>query len=130
MAQPKNPKPAAEWLEDEVPSRLPIIPLEGKVPAVKGWQRFVADEANLLLHFGRRGCNVGLRTGESGYVVIDTSRASRHLRHFTIHVLALTKIGQDGPYELYVPDLTRLEGEDDPRTQIADSPPLAPDDHP
>ncbi|PYQ18271.1 MAG: hypothetical protein DMF79_15455, partial [Acidobacteria bacterium] len=71
-----------------------------------------------------------LRRSRLGYVVIDTSRASRHLRHFTIQVLALTKIGQDGPYELYVPDLTRLEGEDDPHTQIADSPPLAPNDQP
>jgi len=71
-----------------------------------------------------------LRRSRLGYVVIDTSRASQHLRHFTIHVLALTKIGQDGPYELYVPDLTRLEGEDDPHTQIADSPPLAPNDQP
>ena len=51
---------------------LPVIPLRGKVPAVAGWQAFVADEVNFLLHFARRRCNVGLRTGESGYVVVDT----------------------------------------------------------
>ncbi|MDP9490630.1 MAG: endopeptidase La, partial [Actinomycetota bacterium] len=31
MAQPKNPKPASEWIEDEVPSKLPIIPLVSSV---------------------------------------------------------------------------------------------------
>ena len=51
---------------------LPVIPLDGKVPALKGWQQFTADQINLRLWFGERGCNVGLRTGESGYVVIDT----------------------------------------------------------
>jgi hypothetical protein len=52
---------------------LPIIPLRGKVPAVKGWQEFVANEINLRLWFGPpRSSNIGLRTGESGYVVIDT----------------------------------------------------------
>ena len=51
---------------------LPIIPLWGKIPAVKDWQRFVADETAVLFWFGRRRSNIGLRTGESGYVVIDT----------------------------------------------------------
>jgi Bifunctional DNA primase/polymerase, N-terminal len=51
---------------------LPIIPLSGKVPAIKGWQQFVANEVNLRLYFGDQGCNVGLRTGESGYLVVDT----------------------------------------------------------
>src|SRR3954466_6231288 len=31
MAQTKNPKPASEWIEDEVPSKLPIIPLVSSV---------------------------------------------------------------------------------------------------
>jgi len=44
--------------------------------------------------------------------------------------LALVKVGQEGAYELYVPDLTSVEADDDPRTQIADSPPLSPNDQP
>jgi hypothetical protein len=51
---------------------LPIIPLHGKVPAITRWQAFVATEINLRFHVGTHGCNVGLRTGESGYVVLDT----------------------------------------------------------
>jgi hypothetical protein len=51
---------------------LPIIPLVGKVPAVKDWQKFIADESAVLFWFGKRRANIGLRTGESGYVVIDT----------------------------------------------------------
>jgi ATP-dependent Lon protease len=31
MAQAKNPKPASEWIEDEVPSKLPLIPLVSSV---------------------------------------------------------------------------------------------------
>src|SRR3954453_19796038 len=31
MAQPKTPKPPAEWIDDEIPSRLPIIPLVSSV---------------------------------------------------------------------------------------------------
>jgi hypothetical protein len=51
---------------------LPIIPLAGKIPAVRQWQQFVANAVNLRLWVGERRCNVGLRTGESGYVVVDT----------------------------------------------------------
>jgi len=50
----------------------PIIPLNGKAPAVKDWQHFVANATNVLLFFGEKGCNIGLRTGESGYIVVDT----------------------------------------------------------
>ena len=71
-----------------------------------------------------------LRRSRLGYVVIDTSRASAHLRRFAIHLLALVKVDQEGAYELYVPDLTSVEADDDPRTQIADSPPLSPNDQP
>jgi len=71
-----------------------------------------------------------LRRSRLGYVVIDTSRASAHLRRFAIHLLALVKVDQEGAYELYVPDLTSVEAHDDPRTQIADSPPLSPNDQP
>src|SRR6266513_4749180 len=31
MAQPKNPKPPSEWVDQEVPTRLPIIPLVSSV---------------------------------------------------------------------------------------------------
>ena len=31
MAQPKNPKPPSEWIDDDVPSKLPIIPLVSSV---------------------------------------------------------------------------------------------------
>ena len=31
MAQPKNPKSPSEWIDDEFPSRLPIIPLVSSV---------------------------------------------------------------------------------------------------
>ena len=50
----------------------PIIPLRGKVPAIRHWQAFVANEVNLRLWFRSRLCNVGLRTGESGFIVVDT----------------------------------------------------------
>jgi hypothetical protein len=71
-----------------------------------------------------------LRRSRLGYVVIDTSSASAHLRRFAIHLLALVKVDCDGAYELYVPDLTSLEADDDPRTQIADSTPLPLNDQP
>ena len=53
----------------------PIIPLRGKAPAVRGWQQWVADEANVLLWFGRRGANIGLRPADAGYTVVDTDTA-------------------------------------------------------
>ena len=31
MPQPKNPKPPSEWIDDDVPSKLPIIPLVSSV---------------------------------------------------------------------------------------------------
>src|SRR5438309_1470506 len=60
------------WAESYAASGWPIIPLFGKVPAVTNWQRFVATPVGLRYWFGARRCNVGLRTGESGYVVVDT----------------------------------------------------------
>src|SRR5437879_959108 len=52
---------------------LPIIPVNGKVPAIRDWQKFVADAVNVRLWFGpERSANIGLRTGESGYIVVDT----------------------------------------------------------
>jgi hypothetical protein len=51
---------------------LPIIPLHGKIPAIKQWQQFIANEINLRFWMETQHCNVGLRTGESGYIVIDT----------------------------------------------------------
>ena len=50
----------------------PIVPLVGKVPAVRNWQAFAATPLNVRYWFGTRRCNVGLRTGESGYIVVDT----------------------------------------------------------
>lgn len=50
----------------------PIIPLVGKVPAVRHWQLFQSTPVNLRFWFGNRRCNLGLRTGESGYLVLDT----------------------------------------------------------
>src|SRR3712207_4846963 len=46
----------------------PIIPLVGKVPALRRWQLFEATPVNVRFWFGSRRCNLGLRTGESGYV--------------------------------------------------------------
>jgi hypothetical protein len=55
----------------------PIIPLAGKVPAVRNWQMFEATAVNVRYWFGSRRCNVGLRTGgESGYIVVDTDSAA------------------------------------------------------
>jgi hypothetical protein len=52
---------------------LPIIPLVGKIPAIKAWQQFVANVMEAEVWFGPvRCCNIGLRTGESGYIVVDT----------------------------------------------------------
>ncbi len=52
---------------------LPIIPLNGKIPAICDWQKFVANAVNVELWFGsERSANIGLRTGESGYVVVDS----------------------------------------------------------
>lgn len=51
---------------------LPIIPLRGKTPAISQWQLFTANAVNLRFWFGNKRCNIGLRTGESGYVVVDT----------------------------------------------------------
>lgn len=63
------------WAEQYVRQNWPIIPLLGKVPAVRRWQSFEASAADLGYWFGTRRCNMGLRTGESGYVVIDTDTA-------------------------------------------------------
>src|SRR5256886_4878617 len=44
---------------------LPIIPLNGKVPAIRDWQEFVANKANILFHFGpEQCCNIGMRRSE------------------------------------------------------------------
>src|SRR3954463_16620706 len=64
-----------EWAEAYAARRWPIIPLVGKVPAVRKWQLFEATPVNVRFWFGSRRCNVGLRTGESGYVVVDTDTA-------------------------------------------------------
>src|SRR5262249_4613209 len=49
---------------------LPIIPLHGKIPAIRDWQRFERSAVSLRFWFGNRRCNIGLVTGE--YVVIDS----------------------------------------------------------
>jgi len=71
METPRDPmilEAAQAYAEED----KPIIPLKGKVPAVQDWQHFVANAANVLLFFGKQGCNIGMRTGESGYIVVDT----------------------------------------------------------
>lgn len=62
-----------------------------------------------------------IRRSRLGYVVIDTSRASPHLRRFAIHVLNLVKLDEDGTYELFAPDLATLEPDTDPPARVADS---------
>src|SRR5437879_2154771 len=57
---------------DYARKELPIIPLYGKRPAISQWQEFVANAVNCRFWFGTKRCNIGLRTGESGYVVLDT----------------------------------------------------------
>ena len=54
-----------------------------------------------------------LRRSRLGYVVIDTSRASDHLRRLAIRLLGLVKIDEDGVYQLYVPDVAALEPDDE-----------------
>jgi hypothetical protein len=51
-----------------------------------------------------------------GYVVIDTSRASPHLRYFTVRLLGLVEIDRDGAYVLYVPDPSRIDPNESPPT--------------
>ncbi len=52
---------------------LPIIPLAGKVPALREWQFFAANEVNLCLWWGKRHWDIGLRTGrDSSFTVVDT----------------------------------------------------------
>src|SRR4051812_8644422 len=60
------------WAETYARLGWPIIPLVGKVPAVRKWQLFEATPVNVRYWFGPRRCNIGLRTGDSGYVVVDT----------------------------------------------------------
>jgi len=67
MAQSKNPKPASEWIEDEVPSKLPIIPLVSSVLFPGGvlslqvgidrnvrLLKSIPDEQNLIAAFCQR----------------------------------------------------------------------------
>jgi len=48
-----------------------------------------------------------------GYVVIDMSRASPHLRDFTVRLLGLVEIDRDGTYVLYVPDPARIDPDEE-----------------
>jgi len=54
-----------------------------------------------------------LRRTRLGYVVIDMSRASPHLRDFTVRLLGLVEVDRDGPYVLYVPDTARIEPDEE-----------------
>ncbi len=51
----------------------------------------------------RRSARLFLRRANLGYVVIDNSRASAALRQFAISVLGMTRIGESGVHELFVP---------------------------
>lgn len=62
-----------------------------------------------------------------GYVVIDSSRASPRLRRFAINLLALEQIDEDGAYELYRPDPTRLTLRAAPGAHIASAASSLPD---
>jgi hypothetical protein len=44
-----------------------------------------------------------MRRGDVGFVVIDTSRASAHLRDVAVAALRLQRVDGEYPYELYVP---------------------------
>jgi hypothetical protein len=67
-----TPTSRLAWAETYARRRWPIIPLYGKVPAVRRWQLFEATSVAVRFWFGNCRCNIGLRTGESGYVVVDT----------------------------------------------------------
>jgi hypothetical protein len=54
-----------------------------------------------------------LRRSRLGYVVIDSARASEHLRDFAIRLLGLVEIDRDGAYILYVPDPTRIDPDEE-----------------
>jgi hypothetical protein len=64
--------------------------------------------------FARRGRF--LRRSRLGYVVIDTSQASPHLRDFAVRLFGLVEVERDGPHVLYVPDpgLAEPEGTPEP----------------
>jgi hypothetical protein len=69
--------------------------------------------------FARRAHFV--RRTRLGYVVIDTSRASPHLRDFTVRLLGLVEVDRDGPYVRYVPDPSQLgPSEDSPASEWTD----------
>ena len=61
-----------------------------------------------------------LRRTKLGYVVIDVSRASPHLRDFTVRLLGLVEIDRDGPYVLYVPDPARIDPKEAPDSTTTD----------
>ena len=61
-----------------------------------------------------------LRRTKLGYVVIDVSRASPHLRDFTVRLLGLVEIDRDGPYVLYVPDPARIDPNEAPDSTTTD----------
>jgi hypothetical protein len=69
----KPPDNLAAAAEEYAAREWPIIPLNGKVPAIREWQKFIANEVNVRLWWGsERPANIGLRTSESGYIVVDT----------------------------------------------------------
>jgi hypothetical protein len=76
------------WAQTYADWQWPIIPLYGKVPAIKYWQRFVPTPVNVRFWFGTKNCNIGLRTGESGYVVVDTD--TQDAEQWVIHHLPET----------------------------------------
>ena len=68
--------------------------------------------------FARRGRF--LTRTKLGYVVIDTSRASPHLRDFAVRLLGLVEIDREGPYVLYAPDAARIGPDEAPDSTTTD----------
>jgi len=68
--------------------------------------------------FARRA--LFLRRTKLGYVVIDTSRASPHLRDFAVRLLGLVEIDREGPYVLYAPDPARIGPDEAPDSTTTD----------
>jgi hypothetical protein len=50
----KTPEPIFDAARGYAERNLPIIPLRGKLPAIKGWQAFVANRLNVRLWWGGR----------------------------------------------------------------------------
>lgn len=80
---------------------LPIIPLRGKIPAIRDWQNFHRDAVSIRYWFGTRRCNIGLLTGD--YVVIDSDceAAERWLKEQRIDSPMQVRSGRGGLHRYF-----------------------------